>query len=277
MTSLPYPASPQPMQVPDGSSPVALLAARMRDVAYPGVQGDPLDPHRPCRLPKPASLIGMRDGGALTAVHRRVLNTLLAMAWRRFAEGRLDTEPVLTVRLRQAVGLEAQTDNRRLVESLERLCTVRVSLALSEQQTDSAPLLACYDIDPIWHELTATFSDAVVPALLRPVPWARIDLVACRKMRSRWALTLYEHLALRARLNHPAWKVDVMDLHALLGIVDPDFPWRRLRHQLEEALQHVEPALGARVHMMPVGRWGRHPPEQIRFAIGTAWQAAGAR
>ena len=244
----------------------------------PTVIGDPLDLDKPCVFAKPEALVGLLDEGGLGVVDRRVLNVLLSLSWPCFfQEGRLNVCGLDARRLMDAAGLGGQCDYRRLRASLERLKTQPVSLP--GRIADGQCLLLAFELDAETGDLHLRFAPLLVAALTKPIPYARLDLRVAARLRSRWALILYEHLVQRERLKRPSWTLSFEALSELLTLGPGYAQWRHIERDLKAALKQVETTSGLVAELVVVERRGRRLPTKLCFKIrasaGTAPPAAG--
>lgn len=232
----------------------------------PVVIGDPLDLTRPSVLAKPEALVGLLDDGSFGVVDRRVLNLLLALSWPSFFKlGRLNVCNLDARRLMDAAGLGGQRDYRRLRASLERLQTQPVSLP--GRIADGQTLLLAFELCSETGDLHLRFAPLLVAALTQPIPYARIDLRVAARLRSRWALILYENLVQRERLKRPSWTLSFEALNELLTLGPGYTQWRHIERDLKTALKQVETTSGIVAELAVVERRGRRLPTKLCFKI----------
>jgi len=148
------------------------------------------------------------------------------------------------VDVRAAIGWTSDSDNRRLRDSLKRLATtlVRFERLQKDGSVNDAmpPLLSGASLPR-----GAGFIEWELPAMVRPhlaAPsvWTRLDLGACTRFSSRYALALYEHLSLKAATRHPVRQVGINEFRAFSRRISANGSWNELwRGIVEPALMEI--------------------------------------
>jgi hypothetical protein len=216
-------------------------------VVRPAGSGDPLDPSTDPTFPKPKGQIEIVEtGSGLTLADRKLFNVLLALSWEKLADpvARLPPFRAPAALLRRAIGEEAEHDNARLRASFDRLMSCRVLFPYESAdgtlKEGGAPLLSFRALPKGAGAAEWSFPLELRPMLAEPGAWARLHLTVCARFQSKYALTLYELLSVRANLRAPAWRVTVDELRALLGARDKLPNWRHFeRRVLEPAVYEV--------------------------------------
>lgn len=189
----------------------------------PRLTGEPLGIGPGRTVPKPRALIELVEAGPerLSLTDRRLVNVLIAASWRRLGRGLDGPFEAPAERLRYAIGQGGRSDNGRLRASLGRLRDIALVDPRAVPSRDVAvPLLSAPDLRIGSHRASWTFSFEHWRHLFEPHGWARLDLDACAAFRSRNALVLYEHFALRVNRRWPTWWVRPELLRRYLGLTD---------------------------------------------------------
>jgi len=161
--------------------------------------------------------------------------------------------------------------NDRLRESLDRLLSVKVNVSYRDKATGEARLLLTqlfggFDIpEPGTLAGSPGFIRFTVPEMLRPVlaqsgRWGRIKAEVVCSMTSKYAITLYELVQLRAGLDRCIEQFPIARFRDLLGVppgaykLGPDFERRVIAPALLARIIHRT----ARNRPRPPNTWARN-------------------
>jgi len=275
MHSLPAePPLPLVAGLDERSSRRSRLLADPTDGHYrrPRILGNPLDLASDPYLPKPLTLIEMKEAqGRLGLKERRLYNLLLALSWDRLADP--CDHGIFAARaadLRRACGLAAR-DNRGLRESLERLVETEVvfeQLVAGDINDGRAPLLAGMSLPRGNETVEWEFPTNLRPYIAAPARWAKISLRASASFCSGYALALYERLSLLWGLDHPRWSVNISELREALGAVDALGGWHAFyRRVIGPGLDEIERAAPFRAFCEPVRESGSRRVVRLIFGV----------
>ena len=199
-------------------------------------------------FPKAAELIEITGAHALEVSDRAILNLLYQFA---HDSGRLAESGASWVIPMAELRPSPHESNDRLRESLDRLLSVKVNVSYRDKATGEARLLLTqlfggFDI-PESGTLGGSpgFIRFTVPEMLRPVlaqsgRWGRIKAEVVCSMTSKYAITLYELVQLRAGLDRCIEQFPIARFRDLLGVppgaykLGPDFERRVIAPALLE-------------------------------------------
>jgi len=182
-------------------------------------------------FPKPGELIEMTGTHALEANDRAILNLLYQHAHDsgRLLEANAEWEIPLSA-VRQSISKHESTD--RLRESLSRLMSVKVNVAYSAKDDDSADgpeqrvvitgLFDFFDVSAKELAQRATLRYGLprklAPMLENSGRWGRIKAEIVCSMTSKYAMALYELVQLRANMERCVETFPVDRFRELLGV-----------------------------------------------------------
>lgn len=188
------------------------------------------DPASDPFFPKAAEAISIRvTKGSLTLLDRKLWNHLISNA---FYTSMANAEEH-RIRLQQLRG--SHESNDRIKESLRRLQTTLVEydyLRRGKKHWVSAQLVGSAHINETDGVLTYSFPKAVRPFLASPAVYARIGLRVLERVRSKYALVLYEHASLWVK-QAPVLRITV---EKLMAVMDVDGSLRRFSNFAQKAL-----------------------------------------
>ena len=225
-------------------------------------------------FPKAAELIEIRDTHALEASDRAIFNQLLQIAHDsgRLTEADAEWE-VSLAHLRQAQS--RHTSNDRIRESVGRIMSVVVQIsyvsASGEARTHRSPLLNFTDTsDKDSPNATLQFG---IPKRLRMIlarsnRWGRIRCEVAYAMTSKYAIALYEMIALRANMSRCTETMTLDEFRARLGV--PPGAYDRgdnfVRFVIKPALLEVNGLSDMGVQIEMQRRHPRAPAHAVTFA-----------
>lgn len=166
---------------------------------------------------KPKELIDIKGSGPLTLADRRVYNLLIENAWGKDLAKMDHWFEISTGDLR-----DATDDNSRLRDSLDRLMSTRCLVIDEDNGELRVPLLSSnylstnkvnkgllkYKFPP---ELATILKDSTI--------FAKLDLEVMKSFKSKYAFSLYEHTARRARQKYKFTEdISIEDLREILGV-----------------------------------------------------------
>lgn len=171
---------------------------------------------QPGEMLKPKELIELRNTGALTLQDRRVFNRLVENAW-----GPDLGKPGHWFEIRTAELRDTTDRNKRLGDSIERLMqTICMVVDKSGKFELRTPLLSSNKLDiqvndgTFRYQLTAELAELLKDSTI----FAKLDLEVMRSFRSKYAFSLYEAIARRARMKRFTENLTVEELRELLGV-----------------------------------------------------------
>lgn len=168
---------------------------------------------------KPKELIDIRGSGPLTLADRRVYNLLIENAWGKNLGTVGHWFEISTGDLR-----DATDDNSRLKASLERLMQT-ICLVTDEDGNElRVALLSTNKLETNKVNkgtLRYTFPPALAELLSESTIFAKLDLQVMKSFKSKYAFSLYEHVARRARQKYKfTEEFTVEDMREILGVED---------------------------------------------------------
>lgn len=194
---------------------------------------------------KPAELIDIQGGTALSLAARRLYNQLLANAFGPDMgfEGRDFTIPISDLR-------GTHSGNERISDSIEALMKTVVVVRGVDGRTTRVQLLGGNDMvdsDRRHGVLTYSFDKRLAPILSESVVFAKLELAAIHSFSTKYGLALYEALSRRVRLHHIFHEdFTVEELRNMLGVPDGKLAsYGNLRQKA------IEPAIAEVVRLAP--------------------------
>jgi hypothetical protein len=170
----------------------------------------------PGEMLKPAELIELRGTGPLTLQDRRVFNLLLENAW---GAGIASPEKEFTISTAQ---LKPPGDTTtRVADTVERLMRTIVRTRDADGGETRLQLLSTNTIRTTANggTLSYSFPRRLAELLADSSIFAKLDLQVMRSFSSKYAFSLYEQIARRAKLR---WKfteeLDIDGMRELLGV-----------------------------------------------------------
>ena len=173
---------------------------------------------RPGEMIKPGEIIGIAGMEGWSLADRRTWNLLLVNAWGDRLE---DPTADFEIPLRELRGLHDSND--RVRESLRKLQTTLIVARVGDGKTRTVQMLGGCDIDDYDRAdgmLKYDFHRKLVPLLRRSEIYARMEMKVLSSFTSKYALALYEVLALRMNLRRSVEEVDLDMLRDWLGVGD---------------------------------------------------------
>lgn len=182
----------------------------------------PDDRNRRLRLLcKPRWLIEAFGLGQFGIVERRLINALLVAADEVMNE---DEPPHVLVpcaaELRRHAGLGSERDNRRLWEALDRLQRTWLLVNLPGAGWVCTCLIDSFEPFGGHEHVEIQVNPLLAPHLQAFPTWAKLNFDALPRFTSYHALTLYELLTLKVRMNRPVLDVTEEELRKRLGLLD---------------------------------------------------------
>jgi plasmid replication initiation protein len=231
-------------------------------------------------FPKAAELIEIKDTHPLEASDRAIFNQLLQLAHDSGRLTEVDAEwEVSLAHLRQAQS--RHTSNDRIRESITRIMNVMVQIsytsASGEARTHRSPLLNFTDTsDKDSPNATLQFG---IPKRLRMIlarsnRWGRIRCEVVYAMTSKYAIALYEMIALRANMDRCVETMSLEEFRDRLGV--PPGAYDRgdnfMRFVIKPALLEVNGLsdMGVQIEMKR-----RHPRAPAHAVAFTWWRKQG--
>ena len=166
---------------------------------------------------KPKELIDVKGSGPLTLADRRVYNLLIEGAWGKDLATAGHRFEISTGDLR-----DATDDNSRLKESLDRLMGTRCLVIYEDGGELRVPLLSSNYLETNKVNkgtLKYTFPPELATLLKDSTIFAKLDLQVMKSFKSKYAYSLYEHTARRARQKYKfTEELGLDDLREILGV-----------------------------------------------------------
>jgi len=221
---------------------------------------------RPGEMIKPGEIIGIPGMEGWSLADRRTWNLLLVNAWGERLE---DPTADFEILLRELRGLHDSND--RVRESLRKLQTTLIEARLPDGKTRTVQMLGGCDIDDEDRadgRLKYDFHRKLVPLLRRSEIYARMETKVLSSFTSKYALALYEALALRINLRRTVEEIDIATLRHWLGVEPgkleryPDLNRKAIR----PAVNEVNALSPYSVEIQPLKRGKK--VERVRVAWG---------
>lgn len=233
---------------------------------------------------KPGELVDMRAGTDLTLQDRRIFNLLVENAWSEITEDKPHHIAIARLRGPRHKGGE------RVADSVRALMTTLVEVPSSldgEPAIFSTQLLIdtvrTIDEDSPNAILEYNFSKGLRRIIQDSRYWGRIKAYVMFAFTSKYALTLYEAVCLRANLRANEQVFSVEDFRALLGVEPGKMPlFKNLKKwALDPAVAEVNGLSDFDVEIEPIRegghlrgkltgfrlRWKRKPGEEWRAVL----------
>jgi plasmid replication initiation protein len=185
---------------------------------------------------------------------RRMWNLLLVNAWGdRLEDPMADFE----IPLRELRGLHDSND--RVRESLQKLQTTLIAARMGDGKTRTVQMLGACDIDDddrIEGRLKYDFHRKLVPLLRRSEIYARMETKVLSSFTSKYALALYEALALRINMRRSVEEIDILTLRHWVGVETGKLvQWAHLQQRaVNIAVQEVNALSPYSVEIEPIKR-----------------------
>ena len=168
---------------------------------------------------KPKELIDNKGTGPLTLADRRVYNTLIENAWGKNLSTVGHRFEISTGDLR-----DATDDNSRLQESLKRLMQTICVVTDESGGTLQVALLSTNYIETNKvnrGKVSYSFPPELATLLKDSTIFAKLDLEVMKSFKSKYAFSLYEHTARRARQRFKfTEELTLEELREILGVED---------------------------------------------------------
>jgi hypothetical protein len=215
---------------------------------------------------KPGEIIGIPGMEGWSLADRRTWNLLLVNAWGESLE---DPTADFEIPLRELRGLHDSND--RVRESLSKLQTTLVAARMQDGKTRTVQMLGGCDIDDddrIEGMLTYDFHRKLVPLLRRSEMYARMEMKVLSAFSSKYALALYESIALRINLRTSTEEIDVGTLRDWLGVETGKLKqWAHLQQRaLSIAVAEVNALSPYSVEIEPVKRGRKVERVRVRWS-----------
>ena len=167
-------------------------------------------------LVKPREIIGISGIEGWSLADRRTWNLLLVNAWGDRLE---DPTADFYIELRELRGLHDSND--RVRSCLEKLQKTLIHAQMPDGSRRTVQMLGGTDIDDSTREdgvLKYDFHRKLVPLLRASEIYARMEMKVLSAFTSKYALGLYEVMALKANMRRQSELVDVDTLRQWLGV-----------------------------------------------------------
>lgn len=209
---------------------------------------------RPGEMIKPGEIIGIPGMEGWSLADRRTWNLLLVNAWGDRLE---DPAADFEIPLRELRGLHDSND--RIRESLARLQTTLIAAKMPDGKTRTVQMLGGCDMDDDDRRegvLKYDFHRKLVPLLRRSEIYARMEMKIISAFSSKYALALYEALALRINLRRSTEEIEIETLRHWLGVEDGKLTqWAHLQQRgIAVAVAEVNALSPYSVEIEPVKR-----------------------
>jgi hypothetical protein len=209
---------------------------------------------RPGEMIKPGEIIGIPGMEGWSLADRRTWNLLLVNAWSDRLE---DPTADFQIALHELRGLHDSND--RVRASLEKLQTTLIAARMPDGKSRTVQMLGACDIDDderVDGQLRYDFHHKLVPLLRRSEIYARMEMKIISSFGSKYALALYEALALRINLHRSIEEISIETLRHWLGVENgkldryPDLN----RFAIKPAVQEVNALSPFMVTVEPIKR-----------------------
>ena len=171
---------------------------------------------RPGEMIKPGEIIGIPGMEGWSLADRRTWNVLLVNAWGDRLE---DPSADFEIMLQELRGYHDSND--RVKESLRKLQTTLIQARMPDGKIRTVQMLGGCDMDDddrATGRLKYDFHRKLVPLLRRSEVYARMETKVLSAFTSKYALALYEALALRINLRRMIEEISVETLRHWLGV-----------------------------------------------------------
>jgi hypothetical protein len=226
----------------------------------PRTKATEVKPRKKSEMVKPQELIEMVEMAPLSLASRRIYNLLVKHAWDKIDRAEAHT---IEKKLLRSGGIGIKTNaTERLGQSIEEIMAVVVRQHRG-QKLDRFQLLGHNtddDIDSDNALFHYNFPEPLRKIIRSSEVWARLESHVIYAFSSKYALALYELVALRANLKHKTSEVfELEKFRALIG-VEPDklLEFKNLKKwAVEGALREVNglcPEFNVKVESVTTGR-----------------------
>lgn len=226
---------------------------------------------------KPSELIQITGHQNLTLNARRAITILWHNAHRQgIEEGRDYTIPLADLRSDQNRSL--QVVEEAVVSLMQTILTVR----LTNNKTRRVQFLGGNDMDDPDRPagmLTYSFDKRLVEILKDSYIWGKITMPILMAFSSKYAVSLYEHLAQWSNLEYKAYQdFSLQEFRGMLGVEEVKYPkfGALNKHILQPVAAEINALAPFNVMIIPIktGRavthirvgWSRKDPEQLKAA-----------
>ncbi len=221
---------------------------------------------RPGEMIKPGEIIGIPGMEGWSLADRRTWNLLLVNAWSSRLE---DPTADFEIPLRELRGLHDSNDRVRL--SLEKLQTTLIVARMPDGKARKVQMLGACDLDDddrVDGRLVYDFHRKLVPLLRRSEIYARMEMKVLSAFSSKYALALYEALALRVNLRRSVEEIDIETLRHWLGVETGKLTqWAHLQQRaVEPAVSEVNALSPYSVEIEPLKRGRKVDRVRITWA-----------
>lgn len=221
---------------------------------------------RPGEMIKPGEIIGIPGMEGWSLADRRTWNVLLVRAWGDRLE---DPTADFEIPLRELRGWHDSND--RVRASLRKLQTTLIEARLTNGKTRTVQMLGSCDIDDDERAdgmLKYDFHRKLVPLLRASEIYARMETKVLSAFTSKYALALYEALALRINLRRSIEEITVETLRHWLGVEDGKLgEWSNLRKfAVEPAVKEVNALSPYSVEIEPIKRGKKVESVRVTWA-----------
>lgn len=221
---------------------------------------------RPGEMIKPGEIIGIEGMEDWSLADRRTWNMLLVNAWGERLE---DPTADFTIPLRELRGLHDSND--RVRDSLRRLQRTLIEARIAEGETRTVQMLGGCDIDDFDRldgVLKYDFHRKLVPILRKSEIYARMETKVLSSFTSKYALALYEAVALRINLRRTAEEIRIESLRHWLGVGEGKLmQWAHLNQRaVGPALTEVNALSPYSVEIVPIKRGKKVESVRVTWA-----------
>lgn len=215
---------------------------------------------------KPGEIIGIPGMEGWSLADRRTWNLLLVNAWGDRLE---DPTADFEIPLHELRGLHDSND--RVRESLRKLQTTLIAARLSNGKSRTVQMLGGCDIDDDERAegvLKYDFHRKLVPLLRASEIYARMETKVLSSFTSKYALALYEALALRINLRRTVEDISLDTLRNWLGVGEGKLTqWAHLQQRaLGPAVAEVNALSPYSVDIAPIKRGKKVESVRVTWA-----------
>lgn len=221
---------------------------------------------RPGEMIKPGEIIGIPGMEGWSLADRRTWNVLLVHAWGDRLE---DPTADFEIPLRELRGLHDSNDRVRV--SLEKLQTTLIAARMPDGKTRTVQMLGGCDIEDDERAegvLKYDFHRKLVPLLRKSEIYARMETKVLSSFTSKYALALYEALALRINLRRSVEEIDLNTLRHWLGVGEGKLTqWAHLQQRaVVPAIAEVNALSPYSVEIEPIKRGKKVESVRVTWA-----------
>ena len=222
-------------------------------------------------FPKAGELIEIRPESELSLHDRRVLNMLIENAGAQIAENRRHRISIRALRGARHNGSERVGDSiRRLMTTIVQIPTTDENGCPAVQETTLlAESTRTVDEDDPRGLVVYAFSEALREIILQSRYWGRIKAYIMFAFSSKYALTLYEAVCLRANRQHTIQQFSVDEFRALLDVPDGKLeePFNLMKWAVVPAVTEVNALSDFAVEIDPVREGGHRRGRLLGFRL----------